>query len=118
MKTCSKCGYEKELEYFSNRTASPDGKQAYCRKCKSDHARNFRRARHNYTNAIKNACCFKCGKKHPPELMDFHHVDPCTKTFTVSDAISRGTSLDAIKAEIDKCIVVCKPCHRDIHRGN
>jgi hypothetical protein len=118
MKTCAKCGYEKELEDFSNRAGSSDGKQGYCKKCKSDYCRNYRRVRQNYINAIKNACCFKCGKKYLPKLMDFHHLDPCTKTFTVSDAVGRGAKFDIIKTEIDKCIVVCKPCHRDIHRGN
>jgi len=46
--------------------------------------------------------------------MDFHHVEILTKEFTISD---RMTSWGAIKAELDKTVLLCCRCHREVHDG-
>ena len=33
MKKCAKCKKDKELSFYSKRTASPDGRYAYCKDC-------------------------------------------------------------------------------------
>ncbi len=45
--------------------------------------------------------------------LDFHHRDPDTKKFALSDAETR--SIANIDREIKKCILVCANCHRVIH---
>jgi hypothetical protein len=57
--------------------------------------------------------CALCGEDHVTKLV-FHHVDPATKLFAVSD-ISRLYSEPAILAEIAKCVVWCRGCHSDYH---
>jgi hypothetical protein len=47
--------------------------------------------------------------------MDFHHLDPYKKDFSIGRNWSK--SLDALKAELDKCILVCRNCHGEIHEG-
>jgi hypothetical protein len=46
--------------------------------------------------------------------MDFHHIDPREKDFSISD---RMTSFEAIRAELGKCILLCCRCHREVHDG-
>jgi hypothetical protein len=59
-------------------------------------------------------CCEKCGYvgKNLSSL-DFHHVDPESKIFTISDFLSRKISvnLEALENEIEKCEILCKNCH-------
>lgn len=58
--------------------------------------------------------CEVCGYKECAAAMDFHHVDPLHKDFTISQ---RMTSFDAIKQELDKCVLLCSRCHREVHEG-
>lgn len=48
--------------------------------------------------------------------LDFHHFDPSTKLVEVAKLES--ASYDRIKAEINKCIVLCKNCHCQVHHGD
>lgn len=58
--------------------------------------------------------CSNCSENHPATL-DFHHVDPSEKGFNISHWIRSGTSIERIKAEIEKCVVLCSNCHRKLH---
>lgn len=61
----------------------------------------------------KGGKCEKCGLAKPtPAIYDFHHKNPASKDFTVS---GKSWSFDKLKAEVDKCILVCKNCHAEIH---
>lgn len=62
----------------------------------------------------KGGRCQVCSYDGCAAAMDFHHTDPWSKDFTISQ---RMTSFDAIKAELDKCVLVCARCHREIHEG-
>jgi hypothetical protein len=58
--------------------------------------------------------CVDCGDKYPSCCMDFHHRDPLTKSFGISDGITRYARA-TIVAEIAKCDLVCSNCHRIRH---
>lgn len=45
--------------------------------------------------------------------LDFHHKDPSDKLFGINSAGHIG--LERLKAEIEKCIVICANCHRVLH---
>ena len=48
--------------------------------------------------------------------LDFHHIDPSEKSFNLSmDQLYRSWEL--ITKELDKCVLVCSNCHREIHAG-
>jgi DNA-binding NtrC family response regulator len=53
--------------------------------------------------------CSSCGAAGVP--FEFHHESPEGKTIN----IGRGTHRDAIE-ELEKCVMLCKPCHRRRHR--
>lgn len=64
--------------------------------------------------AYKGGRCFVCGYDACPQAFDFHHPDPLQKDFTIS---RRMTSFEAIRPELDKCILLCANCHREVHAG-
>lgn len=62
----------------------------------------------------KGGKCEKCGYNKCNGALEFHHLNPEEKDFSISTS---GTtkSFERIKKEIDKCILVCANCHREIH---
>ena len=64
--------------------------------------------------------CVDCGYRERPEALHFDHVDPMTKSFTISSR--RGLGWAMLRAEVEKCVVRCANCHavrsrRDGHSG-
>ncbi len=57
--------------------------------------------------------CARCGQRDP-RCLDFHH-DRDEKGATVAELVSNGRSKDAIRNEVDDCIVLCANCHRKEH---
>ena len=67
---------------------------------------------------ILGAKCVVCNYDKCQNALHFHHINPKTKNFTVSDAFSRrGYTEEEVQAEIKKCILVCANCHAEIHSG-
>jgi len=60
-----------------------------------------------YKSTLK---CARCSEWRP-ECLSFHHVDESLKEFNISEAARSGRSIDKIKEEINKCIVLCHNCH-------
>jgi hypothetical protein len=58
--------------------------------------------------------CIKCGLGDV-ELLDYHHRDPATKCFKISDAPNQTRNKEKIIAEIAKCDLLCSHCHRKLH---
>lgn len=58
----------------------------------------------------KGGKCQICGYDRCIQALDFHHLNPDEKDFSLS---SSSKSLDELKKEADKCILVCSNCHRD-----
>lgn len=66
--------------------------------------------------AYKGGKCQVCGYNKYIGALEFHHVDPNTKEFGLGlDGLTR--SWKRVKNEIDKCVLVCSNCHREIHAG-
>lgn len=55
--------------------------------------------------------CSECGSE---EELEFHHVDPETKHFTISDKLSK-LSWENLLVELDKCVLLCGGCHKEVH---
>jgi hypothetical protein len=62
----------------------------------------------------KGGKCKLCGYSKNICALDFHHLDKNKKKFNIA-----GTryylSIKALKKELDKCILVCANCHRELH---
>ncbi len=67
-------------------------------------------------NKIKSdyGCCV-CNEREPV-VLDFHHIDKETKSFTIGDGL-RHYKLYQLFNEIEKCVVVCANCHSKLNCG-
>ena len=62
----------------------------------------------------QKSSCNKCGFSSP-ECLDFHHTED-NKTNGIGAMLrDKSASLEDIKTEIDKCIILCSNCHREEH---
>jgi hypothetical protein len=62
----------------------------------------------------KGGSCSICGYSKCADAMEFHHVDSSEKEFGIGGkGVSR--SWDRIKVELDKCVLLCANCHREVH---
>ncbi len=59
-------------------------------------------------------CCSECGESHPA-ILDFHHKDPKTKKYDISQMIGKGYAKKSILKEMMKCDILCSNCHRIFH---
>lgn len=60
-------------------------------------------------------CCAVCGYDRCVVNLHFHHVDPSTKSFTMS--VASGKGLGKLREEAKKCVLVCANCHGEIECG-
>ena len=64
--------------------------------------------------AYKGGKCSKCGyNKDVTGAYDFHHLDPKEKYFNISKKMY--INIELLKQEVDKCVLVCRNCHAEIH---
>ena len=64
----------------------------------------------------KGGSCELCGYSKCSRALSFHHKDPKQKSFGIAvKGLTR--SWDAIRTEIDKCILLCANCHMEVHDG-
>lgn len=61
----------------------------------------------------KGAKCECCGYAKSSRALQFHHLDPNEKDFTISSGQTK--SWEKIKDELDKCILLCSNCHAEHH---
>lgn len=60
----------------------------------------------------KGGECEKCGYDKSISALQFHHLNPNEKDFTIGGS---SYSLERLKKEADKCIMVCANCHIELH---
>ena len=101
---CKKHG----LTEFSN------GIRPRCRKCLVEAVSKRRRKIKLMAIEYKGGKCSKCGYDKCPDALDFHHVDESQKEFNLSHN-GHCRAWETVKKELDKCILVCANCHREIH---
>jgi predicted ATP-binding protein involved in virulence len=53
--------------------------------------------------------------EYTPEMLDFHHYDPESKSGQISLMLSSRT--EKLAAEVNKCIILCRNCHALFHSG-
>jgi hypothetical protein len=61
----------------------------------------------------KGGRCQRCGYNKPvPGAYEFHHKDPNVKDFQISGST---VAIEKMKAEVDKCDLLCACCHAEVH---
>lgn len=93
--------------YFSQKRLS-------CKKCNVERVKLRRRRVKLKAIQYKGGKCEICGYDKYVGALDFHHKDPNEKDFTLADK-GHSQSWERVKKEIDKCMLLCSNCHREIH---
>ncbi|MFL5892382.1 MAG: helix-turn-helix domain-containing protein [Solirubrobacterales bacterium] len=87
-----------------------------CKRCRSESVSQWRqRLKLKLIDEAGGACAI-CGHSRLPSALHFHHVDPSTKEFALSqEGITR--SLERARAEAKKCVLLCANCHAEVEAG-
>ncbi len=86
-----------------------------CRQCTVDSVTNKRYKNLTILVELAGGKCVICGYNKCKSAMDFHHVDPLTKEFGIASWLS--LSFKRLKAEAQKCVLLCKNCHAEVEAG-
>ncbi len=110
-KECAKCGLKLSHNNVSGfcKTCRPPSKK------RSELVSEWRRRRKLKLINIKGDKCEICGYNKCIWALEFHHLDPKEKDFSISQKNIK--SMEKYIEEIKKCILVCSNCHREIHTG-
>lgn len=60
----------------------------------------------------KGGECQSCGYNKSIKVLQFHHLDPLEKDFSIS---GKSYSFERMKTEVDKCLLLCSNCHIEVH---
>jgi len=83
-----------------------------CIKCCTNDSLRYKRKLKQKCVDFKGGECEKCGYNKSLAALDFHHLDPNEKDFNFS---KKAAKWETLEKELNKCILVCANCHREIH---
>jgi hypothetical protein len=86
-----------------------------CRKCRVDKVARRRDRVRSMLIAEAGGACVICGFDGHPAALQFHHVDPGQKSFTIRNGDTR--SLERMRREACKCVLLCANCHAQVEAG-
>ncbi len=105
--TCSICGRCYFHDYRRGHT------KLKCNSCRSNGGIDRVEAKRRMVE-YKGGACHLCGYARCLRALDFHHVDPRTKKFSIAGSHTR--SWESVRQELDKCMLVCSNCHVEIEQ--
>ena len=116
VKTCVVCKEELLVSSFYSNGYQPTGGKKYkstCKKCSTAKIKN--RLEELILKVFSKYECSICKYSKCKQALEFHHINPSEKEFRVSEM---GTiTEDKVIKELEKCMLVCANCHREIHYG-
>jgi hypothetical protein len=87
-----------------------------CKRCRSEHVSARRRRVKQLLVDEAGGRCILCGYDRHAGALQFHHLDPSTKSFALSvQGVAR--SLEKARAEAAKCVLICANCHAEVEGG-
>jgi 5-methylcytosine-specific restriction endonuclease McrA len=94
-----------------------EGRGYYRRKqCRMESVSRHRRKLKELLVMEAGGCCAVCGYDRYLGAPEFHHVDPAEKRMSIS--LNGVTlALDAVRAEAQKCVLLCSNCHAEVEGG-
>ena len=110
-KECCKCKEVRPLSDFWKKNSKRI--QSFCKFCQSQMQVASWQEKKKEAILYKGGKCSKCGYNQNYAAMDFHHNDPKEKEYDWYKL--RLRSWDDIKKELDKCVLLCKNCHSELH---
>ena len=89
------------------------GRFTQCKKCRRREQNNTTRKYKTTLVQYKGGKCEICGYDKCVAALDFHHLDPSQKD--TNWIHMRRWNPERVKKEVDKCQLVCRHCHSEIH---
>jgi len=100
-------------------TADPtkfgEGRFTECKQCRTKAQTDLYKTYKQELVAYKGGQCEICGYNRCIAALDFHHLNPDEKDPNWKQM--RKWKPSRVKNEIDKCQLVCRNCHSEIHYG-
>jgi hypothetical protein len=115
-KVCVACESVLPIENFYIRKKSKK-ESSYCIKCSKEQVLVRTRALKKEMVDYKGGSCAYCGYNKCLSALEFHHIDTGSKKFSLA-SVRKTKATKEIFDELDKCILLCANCHREIHMGN
>jgi len=131
-KVCTKCKIEKDITEFYCDKRNKNGFCPQCKKCtlefhfiqyhkypqkhrdaRSKSDRKYRLHQKQQAVDYKGGKCQVCGYNKYLGALEFHHINPEEKQHGIG--VLMRHQWGEIKSELDKCILVCSNCHKEIH---
>ena len=66
---------------------------------------------------ICGSACLLCGYDRFAPALNFHHVDPDDKEYSLSVIAAKSNMRAEYIREAFKCVTLCARCHREVHGG-
>ena len=76
-------------------------------------AKRRKKIRQMAVEYLGGKCCL-CNYDRCLAALDFHHIDEKTKSFGLSQS-GMTRSWERTKKELNKCVILCANCHRELH---
>lgn len=64
----------------------------------------------------KGGRCQICGYNKYQGALELHHINKATKSFAIGDK-GYTRSWEKVREELDKCVLLCANCHREVGAG-
>lgn len=110
-RTYARCSKHGHTAFY----ARPDG-GFRCGRCRSEAVSKRRRLVKKKLVEEAGGRCTLCGFDQHPAALQFHHVDPSTKSFQIAEGgLTRG--IERSRAEAAKCVLLCSNCHAQVEVG-
>ena len=108
MKTCKTCLLDLSLDNYRKcgKIGNLQKYRSKCKKCEADTMKNI-------IIEAKGDSCTLCGYNKCFAALELHHLDPTKKEYQPS--LMKEYPKEKILKEINKCILVCANCHRELH---
>lgn len=92
------------------------GGRLACARCRADGVTEWRRRAKRILVQEAGGCCVLCDYDRCIAALTFHHTDPAQKRFGLG-ARGLAQSLEKLREEARKCVLVCANCHAEVEAG-
>jgi len=113
-KKCTKCSQTKPVNAFYARYDAGEY-TSWCRACNIEATMARQKKLKHDAVIYKGSKCVCCGYDAFEPALDFHHIDPTQKDFSLSTR--SFYDIEKVKKELDKCVLLCCRCHREVEGG-
>lgn len=86
-------------------------------KSPSDRVKSSRQKKKSKLVKAFGGKCQCCGYCANDSSLEIHHLDRKDKSVQFKNFIQKNIKISALKEELEKCILLCCNCHREVHAG-